>query len=66
MIRTALITLAIIATGATAIAAVQPGNLDAGLRDINLTVIEKNDVFPILGPIEVEECIVEDCSDTQI
>ena len=27
------------------------------------TVIEKNSPFPVLGPIVVEECAVEDCSD---
>ena len=29
----------------------------------NETVIEKNSPFPVLGPIVVEECAVEDCSD---
>jgi hypothetical protein len=27
------------------------------------TVIEKNSPFPVLGPIVVEECAVEDCSE---
>jgi hypothetical protein len=30
---------------------------------MNQTVIEKNSPFPVLGPIVVEECAVEDCSD---
>lgn len=29
----------------------------------NQTVIEKNSPFPVLGPIVVEECAIEDCSD---
>jgi hypothetical protein len=29
----------------------------------NQTVIEKNSPFPVLGPIVVEECATEDCSD---
>ena len=27
------------------------------------TVIEKNSPFPVLGPIVVEECVRDDCSD---
>jgi hypothetical protein len=66
MIRYTLIALAILGTAATAIAAVAPGSADqpkAGQS--NVTVIEKNDVFPIIGPITVEECAVEDCSDVK-
>ena len=29
----------------------------------NVTVIEKNSPFPVLGPIVVEECLRDDCSD---
>ena len=29
----------------------------------NVTVIEKNSPFPVLGPIVVEECVRDDCSD---
>lgn len=29
----------------------------------NQTVIEKNSPFPVVGPITVEQCAVEDCSD---
>lgn len=29
----------------------------------NVTVIEKNSPFPVLGPIIVEECLRDDCSD---
>ena len=31
----------------------------------NVTIVEKNSPFPVLGPIVVEECAVEDCSDVQ-
>jgi hypothetical protein len=64
MIRYTLFAMAIIGTAATAIAAVAPEQT-ALQQDQNVTVIEKNDVFPILGPITVEECAVEDCSDVQ-
>ena len=29
----------------------------------NQTVIVKNSPFPVIGPIQVEACAVEDCSD---
>ncbi len=29
------------------------------------TVIEKNSPFPVLGPIVVEQCALEDCSEVQ-
>lgn len=64
MIRYSLFALAIIGTAATAIAAVAPEK-SAPEKGQNVTVIEKNDVFPIIGPITVEECAVEDCSDVQ-
>jgi hypothetical protein len=67
MIRYTLFTLAVIGTAATAFAAVAPKAPEhpAQLQRQNVTVIEKNDVFPIVGPITVEECAVEDCSDIQ-
>lgn len=65
MIRSTLIALAIIGTAATAIAAVHPITNELELPKTNLTVIEKNGVFPVIGPIQVEECAVEDCSDVQ-
>jgi len=63
MIRYTLFAIAILGTAATAIAAVGPGQF-AG-RPANVTVIEKNSPFPVLGPLVVEECAKEDCSDVQ-
>lgn len=67
MTRYMLFGLAIIATTATAIAAAQPYGTNAALVTAsvqdNVTVIAKNSPFPVLGPIEVQECAVEDCSD---
>jgi len=62
MIRYSLFALAIIGTAATAAVAPEKPVPELGK---NVTVIEKNDVFPIIGPITVEECAVEDCSDVQ-
>ena len=60
MIRYTLFVLAILGTAATAIAAGGPDRINR-----NITVIEKNDPFPVLGRITVEACGVEDCSDVR-
>ncbi len=65
MIRYTLIALTILGTAASAIAAVQPNVFEAASNPANVTVIEKNSPFPVMGPIVVEECAVEDCSDVQ-
>lgn len=66
MIRYALFIAAALGTGATAIAAVQPVSLNEQIANTNITVIAKNSAFPVLGPIVVEECAVEDCSDVEL
>ena len=65
MIRSTLIALTVLATAATAFAAVHPSVNSLDQPETNVTVIHKNDVFPVIGPIEVQECAVEDCSDVQ-
>ena len=61
MIRYSFFVLAVLATAATAIAAVAPTRNDLS----NVTVIVKNQAFPVYGPLTVESCVMEDCSDTQ-
>lgn len=63
MIRYTLFLLAIAGTAAAAIAASQPGSADLQINRNKVTVIDKNEVFPVLGPLVVEPCAVEDCSD---
>ena len=65
MIRYTFFVLAILGTAATAIAAVHPHAGDQTQNARNVTIIEKNSPFPVLGPIIVEKCAVEDCSDVQ-
>ena len=65
MIRYSFFVLAILGTAATAIAAVHPHATDVVPPRENVSVIEKNSPFPVLGPTIVEECSIEDCSDTQ-
>ena len=66
MIRYTLFIAAVLGTAATALAAVHAAPDAQQISAARMTVIEKNDLFPVLGPIIVEECAVEDCSDVQI
>ena len=63
MIRYTLFIAAVLGTAATALAAVQAAPDAPRISTARMTVIEKNDLFPLLGPIVVEECAVEDCSE---
>ena len=59
---TLIVALAVIGSAATAIAAISPAG-NHSTRPANITVVAKNEAFPVLGAIEVDECQVEDCSD---
>ena len=61
MIRYTLFILTVIGTAATAIAAAAPAA--EGPASANVTVVYKNQAFPTVGPIAVEPCAKEDCSD---
>jgi hypothetical protein len=63
MIRYGILVLAIIGTAATATAALGPSRDSSIISDRNVTVIEKNQAFPQVGPLYVEDCEHEDCSD---
>ena len=66
MVRYTLFVLAILGTAATAIAAVEPHSTALNvINPAHETVIAKNSPFPVLGPITVQECATEDCSDVQ-
>jgi hypothetical protein len=58
-----LAAIGILAT-ATAITAIAAGPTEMSANAHNVTVVEKNQAFPVYGPITVETCAVEDCSDT--
>jgi hypothetical protein len=61
MIRYTLFVITVLATAATALAA---GSVSPAASD-NVTVIAMNSAYPILGPLVVVPCKVEDCSDTE-
>ena len=63
MVRYTLFVIAVIGSAATAIAAINP-KADLVTSTRNVTVIEKNQIWPIEGKLVVEKCAVEDCSDT--
>ena len=65
MIRRTLLTLIIFGAAASAIAAVKPSVVQITYKPANLTLVYKNSPFPVIGPITVEECAKEDCSDVQ-
>ena len=64
MIRYSFFVLAVVATAATAIASVAPTSDEFDLSGSNVTVVTKNQAFPLYGPLIVEDCMTEDCSDS--
>lgn len=63
MTRYMLFLLIVVASTATALAAIAPDRSLVSDRGQNVTVIEKNQAFPVVGPVIVEQCRLEDCSD---
>lgn len=65
MIRTAFILTAAmgIAAAASALASAHTGaDVRAAAHE---TVVEKNSPFPVIGPLVVQECVKDDCSDVK-
>ena len=65
MIRYTLFVLTVLGSAATAIASIAPNHDMPVAGSKNVTVIEMNQDFPVYGPIVVEQCAVEDCSDVK-
>ena len=65
MIRYTFFVLTVLGSAATAIAAISPSHDLVPANGKNVTVIEMNQAFPVYGPIVVEQCAVEDCSDVE-
>jgi hypothetical protein len=63
MVRYTLFVLAVVGSAATALAAIQPGAAVVAQAG-NTTVISKNQFWPLEGALVVEDCAIEDCSDT--
>ena len=66
MIRYTLFVLTVIGSAATAIASIAPNHDMPVAGSKNVTFIEMNQAFPVYGPIVVEQCAVENCSDTEV
>ena len=67
MKRYTLFVLIVLGSAATAIAAIAPEHRTSfDPRAANLTVIEKNQAWPLVGPLTVEECLKEDCSNSEV
>ena len=63
MTRYSLFLFVVVGSAATAIAAISPAPRHNLQPDRNVTVIHMNQDFPYYGPVFVDECAVEDCSD---
>ncbi|MEJ1939158.1 hypothetical protein WDZ92_53850 [Nostoc sp. NIES-2111] len=63
MKRTTLYLLIALGTAASALASVSPREATQ-IQPVSAheTVIEKNQAFPLVGPLTVEECLNEDCT----
>ena len=67
MKRYTMFVLIIIGSAASAIAAIAPGHrVVVQPATQNTTVIEKNQAWPLVGPLIVEHCRTEDCSGSRI
>ncbi len=66
MTRYTLFVLTVLGSAATAIAAIAPQHASFHVGKSNVTVIEKNQAFPLVGPLIVEDCATEDCSAPRI
>ena len=63
MKRTTLYLLIALGTAASALASVSPKEVtQIEPASANETVIEKNQAFPLVGPLTVQECLNEDCT----
>jgi hypothetical protein len=60
MIRYSLFVLTVLSASAIGIAALQP--VQALTPPTNVTVIAKNQAFPVFGPLVFEDCATEDCA----
>lgn len=65
MIRNLLLASMIGFGAVTALAAAHAKATEPQVKPANVTVIEKNQDFPTIGPQAFERCATEDCSDTQ-
>ena len=65
MIAKLLLASMIAMTGVTALAAANAKSTLPVFNPANMTVIEKNQEFPVIGTPKLERCAKEDCSDTE-
>lgn len=63
MFRYSLFVIAVIGSAASAVAAMGTSTA-TGSNPNNITVIEKNQTWLVLNELTIQECAVEDCSDT--
>jgi hypothetical protein len=62
MTRYTFLVLIALGSTVTAFAAVTPGELAVDTSARNVTIIEKNQAFPMFAPLIFEDCVTDDCS----
>lgn len=63
LIATAVLTIVFLSAGAFAGNNHRLAQTAASFMGANVTVIEKNQAFPVIGPLVVVPCQTEDCSE---
>ena len=64
MIRYTVFVLTVLGTAVTAIANVAPAKTYTAGVTMNVSIFYKSDEAPVSGPLVLEQCAKEDCSDT--
>lgn len=66
MKRYTLFVLIVAGSAASAIAAIAPEHRTGfESNPANVTVVEKNQAWPLVGPLIVEDCMTDDCAITR-
>jgi hypothetical protein len=63
IVRATLLAAAAIVTAAAAYATIAPVTEIRERSNMNITVVPKNQAFPVYGPIVVAPCATEDCAE---
>jgi hypothetical protein len=66
MTRYMVLLALVLGTAATAIASIVPFPTADHMSPRNLTVVEKNQAFPLVGPLVVVDCATPDCEGTSL
>lgn len=63
--RYTILATAVLFSAATAVAAIAPATRTADVDPRHMTIMEKNQAFPLVGPLIIEDCVADDCESPQ-